>query len=190
MRRYLEALEAHKPKRGRKRSPESIDKRLKKIEELLVDADPLQRLQLVQERMNLQAERARGRVEDRPPATAEGASSKAAGRTRSARASPTPPGVSSASNPPSSPKPASSEAADRPTLRRAAARPGDRPSRADGRQADTVADASSERRSGRPSAEPSRSLMARSGCGISPTTLRPALLMPAMSSTDPFGLST
>ena len=38
VRRYLEALEAHKPKRGRKRSPESIDKRLKKIEELLVDA--------------------------------------------------------------------------------------------------------------------------------------------------------
>ena len=60
VRRYLEALEAHKPKRGRKRSPESIDKRLKKIEELLVDADPLQRLQLVQERMNLQEERARG----------------------------------------------------------------------------------------------------------------------------------
>ena len=60
MRRYLEALEAHKPKRGRKRSPESIDKRLKKIEELLVDADPLQRLQLVQERMNLLEERSRG----------------------------------------------------------------------------------------------------------------------------------
>ena len=60
VRRYLEALEAHKPKRGRKRSPESIDKRLKKIEELLVDADPLQRLQLVQERMNLLEERSRG----------------------------------------------------------------------------------------------------------------------------------
>ena len=31
---------------------------------------------------------------------------------------------------------------------------------------------------------------ARSGCGIRPTTLRPAEQMPAMSSTDPLGLST
>ena len=59
VRRYLEALDAHKPKRGRKRSPESIDKRLKKIAELLADADPLQRLQLVQERMNLLDEKSR-----------------------------------------------------------------------------------------------------------------------------------
>lgn len=56
VRRYLEALEAHKPKRGRKRTPESIQKRLGVIEERLVDADPLTRLQLTQERMDLQAE--------------------------------------------------------------------------------------------------------------------------------------
>lgn len=56
VRRYLEALEAHKPKRGRKRTPESIQRRLDAIEERLPAADPLSRLQLVQERMDLQAE--------------------------------------------------------------------------------------------------------------------------------------
>jgi hypothetical protein len=54
VRRYLEALEAHKPRRGRKRTPESMEKRLAAIEEKLPDADPLTRLQLVQERMDLQ----------------------------------------------------------------------------------------------------------------------------------------
>ena len=56
VRHYLEALEAHRPKRGRKRTPETIEKRLATIEGQLADADPLTRLQLVQERMNLQAE--------------------------------------------------------------------------------------------------------------------------------------
>lgn len=60
VRRYLEALEAHKPKRGRKRTQESIEKRLATIEEQLPDADPLTRLHLVQERMNLQNELAAG----------------------------------------------------------------------------------------------------------------------------------
>src|SRR5947208_71248 len=54
VRRYLEALEAHKPRRGRKRTPESMEKRLATIEENLPQADPLTRLQLVQERMDLQ----------------------------------------------------------------------------------------------------------------------------------------
>ena len=54
VRRYLEALEAHKPRRGRKRTPESMAKRLETIEEKLPQADPLTRLQLVQERMDLQ----------------------------------------------------------------------------------------------------------------------------------------
>lgn len=53
---YLEALAANKPKRGRKRTPESIGKRLEKIDAELEDAAPLHRLQLVQERMDLQAE--------------------------------------------------------------------------------------------------------------------------------------
>ena len=56
VRGYLEALEAHRPKRGRKRTPESIEKRLAVIEDRLAGADPLTRLQLVQERMDLQEE--------------------------------------------------------------------------------------------------------------------------------------
>lgn len=56
VRRYLEALEAHKPKRGRKRTPESIQRRLEAIEDRLPSADPLTRLQLVQERMDLLTE--------------------------------------------------------------------------------------------------------------------------------------
>ena len=56
VRRYLEALEAHRPKRGRKRTPESIQKRLSDIEAKLEEADALTRLQLRQERMDLQAE--------------------------------------------------------------------------------------------------------------------------------------
>ncbi len=56
VRRYLETLEAHKPKRGRKRTPESVQKRLANINEQIADADALTRLHLVQERMNLEAE--------------------------------------------------------------------------------------------------------------------------------------
>ncbi len=56
VRRYLEALDAHRPKRGRKRTPDSIKRRLADIESRLEAADPLSRLQLVQERMNLQEE--------------------------------------------------------------------------------------------------------------------------------------
>ena len=56
VRRYLEALDAHRPKRGRKRTPESIKRRLADIESRLESSDPLSRLQLVQERMNLESE--------------------------------------------------------------------------------------------------------------------------------------
>ncbi len=56
VRRYLEAMEAHKPKRGRKRTPESVQKRLAAIEEKLAGADALSRLHLIQERMNLENE--------------------------------------------------------------------------------------------------------------------------------------
>ena len=56
VRRYLEALDAHRPRRGRKRTPDSINRRLEDIEERLETADPLARLQLVQERMNLHTE--------------------------------------------------------------------------------------------------------------------------------------
>jgi hypothetical protein len=56
VRRYLEALDAHKPKRGRKRTPESMQKRLDRIDVELASADPLRRLQLIQERLDLKAE--------------------------------------------------------------------------------------------------------------------------------------
>lgn len=54
VRKYLEALEANKPKRGRKRTPESMKKRLDRIAQEIATADPLKRLQLVQERMDLE----------------------------------------------------------------------------------------------------------------------------------------
>jgi hypothetical protein len=54
VRRYLVALESHKPKRGRKRTPDSMMKRLKMVEAQLPKADPLTRVHLLQERMDLQ----------------------------------------------------------------------------------------------------------------------------------------
>jgi len=56
VREYLEALRSSKPKRGRKRSAETIQKRLEKIETELASADPLTELLLVQERRDLQDE--------------------------------------------------------------------------------------------------------------------------------------
>jgi hypothetical protein len=56
VRRYLEALAAHKPKRGRKRTAESIQARLDQIDRRLPQADPLTRVHLVQERLDLESE--------------------------------------------------------------------------------------------------------------------------------------
>jgi hypothetical protein len=56
VRDYLEGLRSSKPKRGRKRTPDSIKQRLDKIDEALTDASPLEELQLVQERRDLNAE--------------------------------------------------------------------------------------------------------------------------------------
>ena len=42
VRRYLEALDAHKPKRGRKRTPESMQKRLDRIDVELAVGRPAQ----------------------------------------------------------------------------------------------------------------------------------------------------
>ena len=56
VRRYLEALDANKPRRGRKRSPDSVKKRLAAIDTEIATADPLRRVHLVQERSDLQAE--------------------------------------------------------------------------------------------------------------------------------------
>jgi len=60
VRRYLEALEAHKPRRGRKRNPDNIAKRLTRIDEELSSADPLTRVHLRQERIDLERELAAG----------------------------------------------------------------------------------------------------------------------------------
>ncbi|HEY5662427.1 MAG TPA: hypothetical protein VIS05_00170 [Ilumatobacter sp.] len=60
VRDYLEGLRANKPKRGRKRSADTITKRLAAIERELADAGPVAELGLVQERRDLQAELAAG----------------------------------------------------------------------------------------------------------------------------------
>jgi uncharacterized protein YicC (UPF0701 family) len=59
VKRYLEALEQHRPKRGRKRTPESIQKRLASLDEAIPTADPLRRVALVQQRMDLEEELSR-----------------------------------------------------------------------------------------------------------------------------------
>src|ERR1700719_1065765 len=56
VRAYLEALESNRPKRGRKRTPESIQKRLIAIDSEYEFAGPLTALQLLQERKNLEGE--------------------------------------------------------------------------------------------------------------------------------------
>ena len=56
VRLYLEALESTKPRRGRKRTPDSIRKRLATVEAALPDAEPLNRLHLVEEKQRLEAE--------------------------------------------------------------------------------------------------------------------------------------
>lgn len=56
VRRYLEALESNRPKRGRKRTPDSIAARLKAVNEELASASAIKRLNLLQEKENLEAE--------------------------------------------------------------------------------------------------------------------------------------
>lgn len=56
VRRYLEALESSKPRRGRRRTPASIQRKLSAIDNQLAAAEPLSRLHLMQERKDLQDE--------------------------------------------------------------------------------------------------------------------------------------
>lgn len=56
VREYLEALEQHRPKRGRKRTADSIRTQLDKINGQLDAADPMKKLQLIQDRIDLTAE--------------------------------------------------------------------------------------------------------------------------------------
>jgi uncharacterized protein YicC (UPF0701 family) len=56
VKRYLDALDQNRPRRGRKRTTESVKRRLDAVSKQLAEAAPLQRLQLVQERMDLKRE--------------------------------------------------------------------------------------------------------------------------------------
>jgi hypothetical protein len=56
VRDYLEALRGNKPKRGRRRTSDSIKKRLDAINDQLKSADPLTEVRLVQERRDLATE--------------------------------------------------------------------------------------------------------------------------------------
>jgi len=53
---YLEALQKNRPRRGRKRTPDSIKKRLAAIDAQFDEVSALQQLQLVQERLDLKRE--------------------------------------------------------------------------------------------------------------------------------------
>jgi hypothetical protein len=52
---YLNALEATKPKRGRRVSKEDLEKRLAEVKRQIVLASPLDRLNLAQQRIDLEA---------------------------------------------------------------------------------------------------------------------------------------
>ncbi len=53
VRDYLETLRSNKPKRGRKRTADSINQRLAAIEDELLTASAIDELQLIQERRDL-----------------------------------------------------------------------------------------------------------------------------------------
>src|ERR1700679_2323188 len=55
VRRYLEALERNRPRRGRRPSQDSLRKQLDDIETKLKDVDPLKRLHLIQQRKLIEA---------------------------------------------------------------------------------------------------------------------------------------
>ncbi|MGH9044545.1 MAG: hypothetical protein ACRDVP_06885 [Acidimicrobiales bacterium] len=56
VRRYLEAIESSRPRRGRRRTPASIAKRLTGIDVELATAEPLTRLHLLQQKKDLSEE--------------------------------------------------------------------------------------------------------------------------------------
>ncbi len=72
VRRYLEALDRNRPKRGRKRTVESVKRQLTQVQERLEMADPLTKLHLMQERRDLEAELAdKDATEDVPQLEAD-----------------------------------------------------------------------------------------------------------------------
>ena len=56
VREYLDALEEARPKRGRKRTADSVKKRLAAVDAAVPDASGVKRVQLLQERRDLRAE--------------------------------------------------------------------------------------------------------------------------------------
>jgi hypothetical protein len=64
VRLYLEAIEEQRPRPGRRRTPESITRRLDVVSEKLDSADALSRLHLLQERADLESELARADAGD------------------------------------------------------------------------------------------------------------------------------
>lgn len=56
IREYLEIVESTKPRRGRRRTPESINRRLAIINSTLRQADPVTKVRLLQERLDLRTE--------------------------------------------------------------------------------------------------------------------------------------
>ncbi len=56
VRDYLDALDQNKPKRGRKRTADSVKKQLEAIETALTDASAIKKLELVQKRSDLTVE--------------------------------------------------------------------------------------------------------------------------------------
>jgi hypothetical protein len=56
VRRYLVALEKHQPRRGRPRTPKTLEDRLSKLDREYEQADPLRRLHLEQRRLDVQKE--------------------------------------------------------------------------------------------------------------------------------------
>lgn len=53
---YLDAIDQHRPRRGRRRTPDSIQRRFVAIDAELAAASSLKRLQLTQERRDLETE--------------------------------------------------------------------------------------------------------------------------------------
>src|SRR5260221_14030877 len=60
VRRYLEALERSKPRRGRRPSADNLSRQLREIEDRLREADPLKRLHLIQQRKSIEIRLASG----------------------------------------------------------------------------------------------------------------------------------
>ena len=57
VREYLKALEQNAPRRGRKRTPEGVDRQLTAIDAQMAEATVTKRLDLIKQRMDLEAEK-------------------------------------------------------------------------------------------------------------------------------------